>query len=73
MAQIRFLYRENEAFRAAWEDYRLTTRAHRHFKAMGEAGMIRAEEYRVMRNELKDELLEFIEGRHLPQAGEYHR
>jgi len=69
MGQIRHLYREDETFRAVWEDYRLTTRAHQHFKAMGEAGMIRAEEYRVMRDELKDEILEFIERRHMHQGG----
>jgi hypothetical protein len=60
--QIRSLYGADEAFRAVWEDYRLTNRALRHFKALGEAGVIRANEYRLMRDELVEEVLYHLKG-----------
>ena len=55
--QIRSLYGADEAFREVWEDYRQANRAFRHFKALGEAGLIRANEYDLMRDELVEEVM----------------
>jgi hypothetical protein len=56
MRQIRRLYRADEDFRAVWDDYLLVKRARRHFSALGESGQSRAEEFRLMHEELAEEI-----------------
>ncbi len=59
--QIRRLYKSDDEFQLIWEDYLLARKARRHFGSLGEVGCERAEEYRILCDELAEEVRRYLD------------
>ena len=59
--QVRRLCAEDEEFRLLWDDTMAARRAHRHFRALGEAGTDRSDEYRQISEELVVDIRRYLD------------